>query len=122
MENSFYGIIIKVENLDRCRSFYRDILGLGAPVLDSNFWVEFKLSGEVSLALEKAQSEEKMPISRGRISWICRVESLEEVINRLDQYGFQPLYEEESRLDFKMYVFCDPEGNPFYVCSELPKE
>ena len=51
-ERSLYGIVVKVENLDLCRVFYRDILELGPPISDSNFWVEFRLQKDVSLVLE----------------------------------------------------------------------
>ena len=42
MKNSLFGVIIKVNDLDLCRKFYRDVLNLGDPVLDSSFWVEFQ--------------------------------------------------------------------------------
>ena len=55
MENSLFGVVIQVSNLDLCRAFYRDVLGLGAPVMDSSFWVEFRLDSQSSLFLEKSE-------------------------------------------------------------------
>lgn len=118
MKNSLYGVIIKVENIDICRSFYRDILNLGAPVMDSAFWVEFRLPGDFSLFLEKKEDNEKISEKAGRISWVCMVKDIDTIIGRLKEYGYQSLAVEEQRIGFNTYVFCDPEGNPFYLCAE----
>ena len=117
MENNLYGIVIKVENIDICRSFYRDILDLGPPVLDSNFWVEFRLHNNVSLVLEKVEDGEKVAVGRGRISWLYKVGDVDAIIRRLKEYGFETIAEKGERLGFKVQVFCDPEGNPFYLYS-----
>jgi len=117
-QNSLYGVIVKVENLNVCRSFYRDILNLGAPIMDSNFWVEFKINGSSSLILEQAVTGEKLPAGRGRISWLCTVEKMEETLNRLEKNGYELLAEEEERLGVKIYKLCDPEGNPLSICED----
>jgi len=120
MEKKLFGVVIKVENLEMTRSFYRDILKLGDPVMDSNFWVEFRLPGDFSLFLEKKEEGDKVPESIGRTSWIYKVKSVDDVISRLKEYGYETFSapEEEQRAGFKTYVFCDPEGNPFHLCSE----
>lgn len=116
-QNSLYGVIVKVENLNACRSFYRDILNLGAPVMDSNFWVEFKINGSSSLILEQVMTGEKLPAGRGRIAWLCTVDNMKETLERLQKNGYEPLAEEEDRIGIKIYKFCDPEGNPFSLCD-----
>jgi predicted enzyme related to lactoylglutathione lyase len=115
-QNSLYGVIIKVENIDVCRSFYRDVLELGAPVIDSNFWVEFKLQEDVSIVLEQAPEGEKIPPGRDRVSWLYRIDHIEEMLSKLKEHGHQP-HSEEERLGYKVYQFLDPEGNPFYLYS-----
>jgi len=122
MDNSDFGVILRVENIDICRSFYRDILNLGCPVLDSNFWVEFKLPGGFSLALERKEKEEKLPECMGRISWLCKVDDVNTAIERLGQFGYEYLNVEEHKMGFKLYMFCDPEGNPFYLRSDIEKK
>jgi len=114
-QNSLYGVIVKVENLNACRSFYRDILNLGAPVMDSNFWVEFKISESASLILEQALTGEKLPAGRSRISWLCTVDNMKENLERLKKNGYEPL--EDERIGIKVFKFCDPEGNPFSICE-----
>jgi len=117
MENSFFAVAIKVENIDICRSFYRDILDLGNPTIDSNFWVEFNLPGGFTLILEKKENDEKLPECLGRISWIYKVNDINAVVEKLHQYGYDPINEEQNKLGFKVYVFCDPEGNAFHLRS-----
>ena len=116
-QNSLYGVIIKVANLNVCRSFYRDILDLGAPVMDSNFWVEFKINGSSSLILEQAEPGEELSANQGRLSWLCTVVSMEEVVARLKLNGYEPLEGESELLGIKILKYCDPEGNPFSICE-----
>lgn len=116
MENNLHSIVIKVKNIELCRAFYRDVLELGAPAMDSNFWVEFKLSDSVSLLLEKIGDMDLPKDSLNRVSWILKTESTEFIIEKLRQYGYNPLAEQEYRVGFKMTKFNDPEGNAFYVC------
>ena len=117
MDNPLYGIALKVRNLELTRSFYRDVLELGAPVIDSNFWVEFKLGEGVPLILEKALEDEVIPDSSGRISWIFKTDEIEPVVARLKLFGYDPKCEAIERIGLKVYEFRDPEGNPFLVCA-----
>lgn len=116
--SSIYGVVIKVENLNVCRTFYRDILRLGPPVMDSNFWVEFKLKDKASLLLEEASAGEKLPTGRGRIGWMCEVEDFDDTMKILKEKGHEPVADEEERGGKKVLPFCDPEGNLFYLVTE----
>ena len=116
--SSIYGVVIKVENLNVCRTFYRDVLRLGPPVMDSNFWVEFKLDKKSSLLLEEAAPGEKLPKGRGRIGWLCEVEDFDETIEILKEKGHDPIGDEEERGGKKVLPFCDPEGNLFYLVAD----
>ena len=112
------GVTIKVENLAVCRSFYRDILRLGPPVMDSNFWVEFKMKNGISLMLDEAEQSEKLPISRGRIAWMCEIKDFDKTVELLKEKGHEPLSQEEQVGDKRVIPFCDPEGNPFYLVQD----
>ena len=46
-------IILMTENIDVCRYFYREVVGLGEPELDSCQQVIFRLGKEAVLVLEK---------------------------------------------------------------------
>jgi len=123
MQTPLYGIALKVRNLELTRSFYRDVLELGSPVIDSNFWVEFRLAGGIPFILEKILEDENLPDSNGRISWIFRTDDIEVVVERLRLFGYEPKCEPLERIGLKVFEFRDPEGNPFLVCanSGLPK-
>lgn len=112
------GIVLKVENLASARVFYRDILNLGPPAVDSNFWVEFKLGDGTALILEEAIQGEKLPYCRGRIAWVCKVQDFKATVAKLREKGHEPVAEDTERGGVKVLPFCDPEGNPFYLISE----
>ena len=120
MEKLPYGIVIKVRNIELCRSFYRDVLDLGAPVMDSNFWVEFRLADSLALCLEKIADGDTAPTSEGGISWIFRTDELDTLVDRLHKYGYNPVPQKQERVGFKTLRFLDPEGTPFMVSSESP--
>ena len=119
MESSRLGIVIKVKNLELCKAFYRDILDLGQPVLDSSFWVEFKVSPESSLYLEKAEWDEPVPEAGGKIAWLYRTERLSKIREKLGSYGYSPSSACTDKVGFEVYRFADPEGNPFYIAPRL---
>jgi hypothetical protein len=121
MDNPLYGIALKVRNLELTRSFYRDVLELGAPVIDSNFWVEFRLGDGVPFILDKVLEDEHVPESGGRISWIFKTNEIEPVVARLRLFGYEPKCEPIERIGLKVYEFRDPEGNPFLVCANAGK-
>jgi len=109
------GVVVKVENLDVARAFYRDVLDLGAPVMDSNFWVEFKIGDSASLVLEQARPGEKLVPTKGRVAWICETNDLDEIVARLLEMGHEPVTGETDKIGFKVLKYQDPEGNPFYI-------
>ena len=115
--NNLHAVVIKVQNLNICRAFYRELLELGAPVMDSNFWVEFKMGKSASLILEQIVTGEMVPEGRGRISWLCMVEDFEKMTDKLKDNGYDPINEEVDLLGMKTLQFCDPEGNPFIICE-----
>ena len=115
MENSLFAVIIKVKNLDICRSFYRDILDLGEPVLDSNFWVEFKLPCSFTLVLEKV--DRKGSTDGDNMVWGCQIENIDLIKSRLDEYGYHIRLEKAHRIGVDFYICHDPEGNAFYMLS-----
>ncbi len=117
MENRNFGIVIKVKNLTACKAFYRDILGLGDPVEDSNFQVEFRCGETVSLFLVKNMWDEplRMPGS-GSISWYFSWGNAKAIRDKMRIYGFSDngvIVENKAGKSFCR--FTDPEGNAFYV-------
>jgi extradiol dioxygenase family protein len=115
MENSLFGVIIKVRNLDICRSFYRDVLNLGEPTLDSNSWVEFKMPGNFILALEKVMKVDYARGSIQNVSWGYRIEDIEVIRTRLKEYGYHTNVDSSHRVGLDFFTCRDPEGNLFFL-------
>lgn len=115
MKDKLFGVVVEVENIVAARSFYRDILQLGDPVMDSNFWVEFRLPDGFSIFLKRVYSSKRQKKGRGGVSWIYRVGNIGEVISRLELYGYGEIYEKSEEMGESVYTFKDPEGNLFHL-------
>ena len=113
--------MIKVKNLTSCKAFYRDILELGDPVLDSNFRVEFR-SGSFSLILDKSPWDEPQQPVSNRIIWLYRSADARKIWTKMVSYGFPvPNLAEVVANGERLCRFADPEGNPFYVPTSVPE-
>ena len=127
MDTKIFGVVVRVRNLELCRAFYRDVLDLGTSLLDSNFWVEFRL-GSSRLCLEKIEWEDESApkedqggessSSSSGISWILMVKDLEDFANRIAAYGYAAESKACDSFGFSLLRFRDPEGNPFLVSAE----
>lgn len=115
MEQQLQGIVIKVSNIEITRAFYRDVLKLGPPVMDSNFWVEFQLPCGSSLYLEKLGEKAASAAAKSRISWVYKTNDISAIIERLSEYGYESTTTREVRVGFQLFKFYDPEGNSFYI-------
>ena len=117
MEKMAFGIVIKVKNLPSCKAFYRDILDLGNPVMDSSFRVEFRCGDSFSLILEKNIWDETGSASPERIAWFYGSGNVYDIQKRIHSHG----YSEKCSISFAAKAglalcrFTDPEGNSFYV-------
>lgn len=108
------AFLVRVSNLDACRTFYRDVIGLGAPVMDSGCWIEFR-SGGTTILLEKCEWGEQVPPASGRIAFMLTVDSIEAFFKRLTDSGYPEGADSADRFGYKVKCCRDPEGNLFYV-------
>lgn len=116
-----YGAVVRVFELDRMRAFYRDVLQLGSPVVDSNFWVEFRLPGDGLLALEQSNSAKPPESVPGRetvrVSWLLPVKDFDATVAALADRGVKQIRPPIDVPGRKAATFADPEGNPFTIYS-----
>ena len=109
--------VLSVADLAAERAFYRDVVGLGEPVMNSNVWVEFKLDGGSSFCLEQTAPNKPPLPPHGRTEFLFFVDSLDE---------FEKRYRSHTPVDAPEGVPCgqigihavqypDPEGNLFRV-------
>lgn len=118
MNTRLFGVVVRVHNLDVCRDFYRNVLNLGDPVMDSNCWVEFELQDHSALCLELIEDEEeRTQPAHSPISWVFTINNLDEFLNRMTAYGYPADSRDATLLGFELKCFHDPEGNPFYVSA-----
>ncbi|MBO7147446.1 MAG: hypothetical protein J6W81_06835 [Lentisphaeria bacterium] len=115
MKEKSYGIVIKVKDLNVCRSFYRDILELGHPLEDSTFWVAFQIGSGVMLYLEKVEFDEPLPPRESRIAWFLDCSDPEAFRKKLVDHGYIRNCTCADKAGFPLLRFTDPEGNPFYL-------
>jgi len=118
-KSMIYGVVIRTKNIDALRSFYRDVLDLGPPVVDSNYWVEFKVGDTTHLVLELIDEEsENLTGKTGNIDWVFRVDNLDEEKQRLAKNKLEPISEEADRFGKRVLIYRDPDGNLLHIISE----
>jgi hypothetical protein len=114
MDTSKFGIVIKVNDLDNCRIFYRDILNLGEPLIDSSFAVQFSLAENLNLILEKNQGT-FLEHASSATSWSFECDNIEALSTKLQDSGFPGLFDAITFGSSQFYKGRDPENNVFYV-------
>ena len=111
------SFVLAVSDLPAQRAFYRDVVGLGDPVLNSNVWVEFDLGDGSSFCLEKASANLAALPPGGRTAFLFLVDSVDEFDRRYRERGFEGesvgIQCEHAGMHARQYP--DPEGNLFRV-------
>ena len=111
------SLVLSVADIATERAFYRDVVGLGEPVMNSNVWVEFKLDGGASFCLEQAAPNTPLPPPHGRTEFLFFVDSLDEFEKRYRTQDFKGAADgvpcEHTGIHAVQYP--DPEGNLFRV-------
>jgi len=120
-EQRLYAVVVRARDLPRMRRFYSQVVGLGEPVVDSNFWVEFQ-SGEganvlalvrapvVPGAQEASQEAADRP-GECRVAACLVVENLQRFRSRLDEADVRQLGTVRLPSGARGVYFSDPEGN-----------
>ncbi|MCM8540084.1 MAG: VOC family protein [Lentisphaeraceae bacterium] len=116
MNDRSYGVIVSVSELDRARVFYRDTLGLGSPVVDSNHWIEFQLDNGLVLGLCSQTKADKLKGSA--VMWVFYTTEYDAIKERLQKANVEPLRVSAPPVGLKSEVFADPEGNRFTLAEK----
>jgi catechol 2,3-dioxygenase-like lactoylglutathione lyase family enzyme len=112
------SLVLTVADIAAERAFYRNVVGLGEPVMNSNVWVEFKLDGGASFCLEQAASSKAPLPPHSRTEFLFFVDSLDEFEKRYRASGIQGDSAEGipcEQMGFHAVQHPDPEGNLFRV-------
>ena len=116
--------VLSVADLAAERAFYRDVVGLGEPVMNSNVWVEFKLDNGASFCLEQAAPNKAPLPPHSRTEFLFFVDSLEEFEKRYHALDFPGASAEGVPCDqtgIRAVQYPDPEGNLFRVTDRRHK-
>ena len=114
MEDKKYNLVLRVRDLQKCRTFYKEKLLLGSPVLDSPFWVEFQMCSGGKLCLEHADPATEISADNNGPVWM--MEADEDLVEQLTASGYLlPEQKTPQILGYSVKAFRDPEGNIFYL-------
>ncbi|MGE4563815.1 MAG: VOC family protein [Victivallaceae bacterium] len=117
MESRRFGILLRVNQLDVCRQFYRDLLGIGDPVIDSTFAVEFHPSRNFAIRLEASEAP-YLEHESAATSWMLEVSDFDAIRERLADAGYPLAEKPEERPGGLYFRGNDPEGNTFYIAQK----
>lgn len=106
---------IQVNDLESCRYFYRELLALGEPVIDSCAFTVFQLSEEALLALEKSDAC-YLEHASCATALTLYVENFEERCSILKKNGSLS-GEEFTHLGRRARFVSDPEGNIIIIAE-----
>ena len=112
------SLVLLVSDLAAERAFYRDVVGLGEPVMNSNVWVEFRLDRGASFCLEQAAPNKPPLPPHSRTEFLFFVDSLEEFEKRYRAHNFEGNTAEGvpcEQTGVRAVQYPDPEGNLFRV-------
>ena len=112
MENSefHYGCLIRVKDLTKVKSFYGETLEFGSPILDSSFWVEYKLPDNGILALEQA-STVHLDDDRQDVLCLVEVDDMSSLMKRLEERQVRAILPSVEVPGRETVSVKDPEGN-----------
>ncbi len=114
------SFLLSVADIAAQRAFYRDVVGLGEPVMNSNVWVEFKLDGGSSFCLEQASPNKPHLPPHGRTEFLFVVDSLDEFEKRYRSHCHEDAPEGIpcGQMGIHAVQYPDPEGNLFRVTDK----
>jgi predicted enzyme related to lactoylglutathione lyase len=118
-DNLVYGCLIRVRDLAKVKTFYQDVLELGPPLVDSNFWVEFRLPGNGVLVLEQC-SAVRPGESKQDVSCLIGVSGFEQRLKALTTHQVRLHRPPRPLPGRQTATVTDPEGNLVTLYSREP--
>ena len=110
------GVLIRVTDLSAMRIFYREILMLGDPVVDSAFWVEFAAPDGSRIILEKSEAQ-YLEHDISATTLVLATPHLNKIRQELKNNNYPITDEKKLHPGEAFFRGQDPEGNVFYLCE-----
>ena len=113
-------IFIYVRDLAATKQFYSETLGLGKPLIDGKFWVEFKLpDGDTHFALHHSEDHKHDNHGHGAIRLSFEVADIQKCAAQLKDRGVKFHYEPRKEYGFWLAELEDLEGNVLRLYQKL---
>ncbi len=121
--NRINVVFIYAQDLARLRRFYEQAFGLGKPVIDAGWWVEYKVGEGSHLALHQADAArlEQASRSNGTVKFSVDVTDIQKVTENFKKLGAKFHYEPRKEYGFYLAEFEDPEGNVLRLYEKVKK-
>jgi predicted enzyme related to lactoylglutathione lyase len=105
-------IFIYVGNMSVMRKFYEETLKLGAPVVESDLWIEYELPG-THLALHQGDPRvvESQNLSHNRVRFSLEVDDIDTICKELKENGIEFTFGPKKDFGSFLAEFKDPESN-----------
>jgi predicted enzyme related to lactoylglutathione lyase len=116
-------VFVYVKDLARAKQFYGDVLGLGKPVIEGKFWIEFALpGGDAHFALHQSDKHDKANRLLNTVKFSFEVADIKTECARLKKAGVKFHNESGKEYGFWLSEFEDPEGNLLRFYQKIPRE
>lgn len=115
--NNLFGVVIRTSDMQRCRFFFRNVLMLGEPELDSNFWLEFALPKGGYLFVEASPAPPIMLEGYRRMPWVYQPENPRKVLASLEKSGYDTEAKVLEEGGMTLHRVLDPDNNIFFVAE-----
>lgn len=116
-------VFLYVLDLPKVRKFYESAFGLGTPVVDAKWWVQYKLGDGSDLAFHQidAQHAERAGLGQGSVRFSIEVDDICAYTEKLKALGATFRYEPRKEYGFWLAEFEDPEGNAVRLFQKIGK-
>lgn len=117
-------VFVYVKDLAASKEFYGKVMGLGEPVIDTKFWVEYELPGgdtHFALHLKEPVFFDKLDRAATTMKCSFEVQDIEKYAAHLKSHGARFLYESRKEYGFWLAEFLDNEGNHLRLYEKVKK-
>ncbi|MCB2153247.1 VOC family protein [bacterium] len=106
-------VFVYVEDVEKAKDFYSNVLGFGKPAVDNPFWVEWKLPEGSDFAICKASDErlEGTVPARSTVKFSMVVDDIRKAYADLFELGVRLVSEPQQGSGFLYLEFQDLDGN-----------
>jgi predicted enzyme related to lactoylglutathione lyase len=106
-------VFVYVADMAGARRFYEEIVGLPAPAVADEDWVQYALPGGADFALHRTTPSALAggDPARNTVGFSIVVDDLDAFARRAEEQGVALLRGPEKGPGFDLVEFCDPEGN-----------